>query len=98
MLRAIGATTSQLLTGPVIEGALTVGASIVLGVPIGLATAAVSTRVLTLLFSLPAPNIARPVGQLAVLLGVTFIGSAAALAGALVTLAHQHPSAVLREA
>jgi putative ABC transport system permease protein len=98
VLRAIGATTSQVLTGPIIEGALTVGASIVLGVPIGLATATVSTRVLTLLFSLPAPNIAIPVGQLAVLLGVTVIGSAAALVGALATLARQRPSTVLREA
>ena len=98
VLRAIGATTGQLLTGPGIEGALTVIASILLGVPIGLATAAVSTRILTLLFSLPAPSIAIPVGQLAVLVGVTLVGASAALAGALVTLARQRPSAVLREA
>ncbi|MEO8697876.1 MAG: ABC transporter permease, partial [Acidimicrobiales bacterium] len=98
VLRAVGATTGQLLTGPGIEGALTVLASIALGVPIGLATASVSTRVLTLLFSLPAPAISIPVGQLAVLLGVTVVGSAAALTGALAALARQRPSTVLREA
>jgi class 3 adenylate cyclase len=70
----------------------------VMGVPIGLATASISTRILTLLFSLPAPSIAVPVGQVVVLLGVTIVGSAVALAVALVALARQRPSAVLREA
>jgi putative ABC transport system permease protein len=98
VLRAVGATTRQLLTGPGIEGATTVLASMVMGVPIGLATASISTRILTLLFSLPAPSIAVPVGQVVVLLGVTIVGSAVALAVALVALARQRPSAVLREA
>ena len=97
VLRAVGATTTQLLTGPALEGAITVTAAIILGVPIGLGTAVVSTRVLSLLFTLPAPTISPPVSQLVVLLAVTVAASGVAIAGSLAVLARQGPFAVLRE-
>ena len=97
VLRAVGATTAQVFTGPALEAIATVTASVVFGVPIGLGTAVVSTRVLSLLFTLPAPTISPPVFQLVVLVAITAAAAVVAIAGSLAVLARQRPSVVLRE-
>lgn len=56
ILRSMGATTAQLLTSPALESLSTVAVSLGLGIPLGLGMATLSTRVLTLLFSLPPPG------------------------------------------
>jgi putative ABC transport system permease protein len=53
VLRSVGATTAQSLTGPGVEGAVAVFGSLLIGVPVGIGLAVLSIRVLGLFFTLP---------------------------------------------
>ena len=59
--------------------------------------AAISTCVLPLVFSLPAPTVAVPLGQTLTLLGLAACAEVAALAVAIIVVAQLNPSATLRE-
>jgi putative ABC transport system permease protein len=96
VLRSVGASTGQLLAGPALEGGLTIGLSLLIGGPVGLIVATVSTRVLSLLFALPAPYL-RPPGLQLGALGLLVVGcSAVALAASLAVVARLRPAAELR--
>ncbi|MCW3064937.1 MAG: hypothetical protein JWN32_2109, partial [Solirubrobacterales bacterium] len=97
ILRAVGADTSALLTGPAQEGAVAVLGSIVVGVPLGLGLALVAVRVLGLFFTLPPPLLAIPVGALAAFVLFMLAASAVALGGALLRVTRATASSVLRE-
>jgi putative ABC transport system permease protein len=96
VLRSVGASTGQLLTGPALEGSLTIGTSLLIGIPVGLIVATISTRVLSLLFSLPAPFLRPPGLQLGGLGLLVAASSAVALAASLLVVARLRPAAELR--
>lgn len=98
VLRAIGATTSQVLTSPAIEGAATVAVSVALGVPLGLCMTTITTRVLGLVFTLPPPLLRVQASEVAVLVALVAGASAISLGAALAAVARLRPAAVLREA
>ncbi|MDP9326979.1 MAG: ABC transporter permease [Actinomycetota bacterium] len=97
ILRAVGAETSQVLTGPAQEGVIVVLGSLVIGVPVGLGLALLAVRVLGLFFSLPPPLLTLPVGALIAFVLFVVVTSAIALAAALTAVTRVHPAAVLRE-
>jgi putative ABC transport system permease protein len=97
VLRSVGATTAQTLTGPAIEGAVAVLGSLVIGMPVGIGLAVLSIRVLGLFFTLPPPIVVLPSGALLGLAGVMVGASLAALAITLYKVSRQAPAAVLRE-
>ncbi len=97
VLRAVGATTTRMLTGPMEEGVLAILGSMVIGVPVGLGLSALTVRVLGLFFTLPPPLLVVSAREmitfLALVLTVSTIGFAAALRSAV----RAQPAAVLRE-
>jgi putative ABC transport system permease protein len=97
ILRAIGATTPQLLTGPALEGALAVVGSLLIGVPLGIGLAVLTIRVLGLFFTLPPPLVVVPVATLAWFGLVMAAASAVALGAAMRTVARQAAASMLRE-
>lgn len=97
ILRAIGADTSQVLTGPAQEGAIVALGSLLLGIPIGLGLGALAVRVLNLFFTLPPPALSVPVGALAAYAALILGASAIALGAALAAINRIDPAAVLRE-
>jgi hypothetical protein len=97
LLRAAGADTRALLTGPLLEGTLTTLGSLVIGLPLGILLSILSVRVLGLFFSLPPPLISVPVLPL-VALSVAVIGlSAFAFAAALRRVTRLDVAPLLRE-
>jgi len=97
VLRSLGATTRQVLVPPALEGAVTLAVSVVLGVPIGLAMTAITTRVLTPLFTVSPPLVQVPALPLGLLVAAVIATGAAALGVALVLVARLRTVAVLRE-
>jgi putative ABC transport system permease protein len=97
VLRTLGADTARVLAGPGLEGAIAVGGSIALGVPIGLGLTVLAVRVLGLFFVLPPPLLAVPGWPLVAFLLLVAGMGAVALAAALVSAARAAPAAVLRE-
>jgi putative ABC transport system permease protein len=97
ILRAVGADTSQVLTGPASEGVLVVLGSLLIGVPVGLGLALLEVRVLSLFFALPPPLLTVPTGALAVFIGFMAMTSAIAMATALAAVMRVRPASVLRE-
>jgi putative ABC transport system permease protein len=97
VLRAIGADTTQVLTGPAYEGAIVVLGSIVIGVPVGLGLGLLAVRVLGLFFTLAPPLLTVPVGSLIGLVVFMAVTSAIAMGAALVAVNRVQPAAVLRE-
>jgi putative ABC transport system permease protein len=97
ILRALGAGTSQVLTGPAQEGAIAVLGSLVIGVPVGLALSFLAVRILGLFFTLPPPLIVIPGPSLIGLVLLTAIASTAAIGVALTAVNRVRPAAVLRE-
>jgi putative ABC transport system permease protein len=97
ILRAVGADTSQVLTGPASEGALVVLAGLLIGVPVGLGLAMLDVRVLSLFFALPPPLLTVPVGALVAFVVFTAATSVIAMAAALAAVLRVRPAAVLRE-
>ena len=97
ILRAVGAETSQVLTGPAQEGIVVVLGGLLIGVPVGLGLALIEVRVLALFFSLPPPILTVPAGPLAVFILFMVMTSAVAMAAALAAVTRVRPAAVLRE-
>jgi putative ABC transport system permease protein len=97
ILRAVGADTTQVVTGPAQEGLITVIGSVVIGVAVGLGLSIVAVRVLGLLFTLPPPLLTIPVGTLLVFIVVMFASAAVALAAALGAVTRVAAATVLRE-
>jgi putative ABC transport system permease protein len=97
VLRAVGATTRQLLTGPAIEGAIAVFGSLAIGIPIGVGLSVITIRVLGLFFVLPPPLVVLPTATLGGLAGFTVLTSALALAVTLRVVARRAAASVLRE-
>ncbi len=97
VLRAIGATTRQLLVPPALEGGLTIVASLALGLPVGIAMTAISTRVLNPLFSLSAPTVRVPWPALAGLVGLVLGATLVTLAVSLAAIGRLRVVTVLRD-
>ncbi len=97
ILRAVGAETSQVLTGPAQEGVVVVLGSLLIGVPVGLGLALIEVRVLALFFALPPPLLTVPAGPLGVFILFMVMTSAIAMAAALAAVTRVRPAAVLRE-
>ncbi len=97
VLRAAGASTSQVLTGPALEGGIAVLGSLLVGVPVGLGLAMLAVRVLGLFFTLPPPLLSVPVSALAGLAVLMIAASAVALGIALVAVTRVPVASVLRE-
>jgi len=97
ILRAVGATTTQVLTAPALEGLIAVVGSLVVGVPVGIGLSVLSVRVLGLFFVLPPPLVVVPVTAIAGLAGFMIATSAVALGFALRAVVRQDPAPVLRE-
>ncbi|MGB2873902.1 MAG: FtsX-like permease family protein, partial [Gaiellaceae bacterium] len=97
VLQAVGADTSQVLTGPAQEGLVAVVGSILIGLPLGLVLGVLVVRVLGLFFTLPPPLLSVPAGALAAFILLMAISSAVALAGALRRVNRVGAPAALRE-
>jgi putative ABC transport system permease protein len=97
ILRATGANTVQVLTGPAQEGALVLLGSLAIGIPVGLGLALLAVRVLALFFSLPPPLLTIPLGALVAFVAFVAITSAVTLIGALRAVVRVEPASVLRE-
>ncbi|MCW2998036.1 MAG: hypothetical protein JWN65_1585 [Solirubrobacterales bacterium] len=97
ILRAVGADTGQLLTGPAQEGSISVLGSILLGIPIGLGLGALAVRVLALFFTLPPPVAVLPIASLARFVLLVVVTCAIALAAALFAVTRVSAAQVLRE-
>jgi putative ABC transport system permease protein len=97
VLRAVGAGTAQVLTGPLTEGAVAVAGSLLIGLPIGLGLGLLAVRVLGLFFILPPPLLTVPVVPLAIFALAVFVGAGMALAVSMRRIAHVEPAAVLRD-
>ena len=97
ILHAIGAGRSQLLTGPLLEGASVALGSLLIGIPVGLGLGMLSVRVLGLFFALEPPILTLPWGGLAALTLFMITASALALAYALTLAGRAELTSVLRE-
>jgi putative ABC transport system permease protein len=97
VLRSLGASTPQLLTGPLEEGAVAVLGSVVIGVPIGLGLSALAVRVLGLFFTLPPPVLALSAGRIVAFVALVLLAAAAGFAVAMVAAVRARTAAVLRE-
>jgi putative ABC transport system permease protein len=96
VLRAVGAATPQVITGPGLEGAVATLGSLLIGVPVGLGLAALSVRVLGLFFTLPPPLLSVPLGALAGLVALMIATSAVAIGVALLAVTRLPTASVLR--
>jgi putative ABC transport system permease protein len=97
ILHTVGADSRQILTGPALEGAVTVIGSIAIGLPVGLGLGVLAVRVLGLFFKLSPPLLTVPVPELAGLALFMGIASAVALGSALVAVNRVRAASVLRE-
>jgi putative ABC transport system permease protein len=97
VLRAIGAATGQVLTGPALEGGIAVLGSLLIGVPVGLGLGVLAVRVLGLFFTLPPPLLSIPAGPLLGLVGFMIATSAVALGAALLAVTRIPAASMLRE-
>jgi len=98
LLRVVGASTKQLLTGPVLEGAVAGLGSLAIGMPVGVGLAMLSVRVLGLFFTLPPPLVTIPVPELVGLSALVILTSAAAMGIVLRRVSRIDVAAALREA
>ncbi len=96
ILRSLGADTRQILTGPVLEGAVAGVGSLAIGVPVGIGLGILAVRVLRLFFTLPPPLVAVPAGQIASLALFMLGASAVALGAALVAIDRTRLAAILK--
>jgi putative ABC transport system permease protein len=97
ILRAVGADTAQVVSGPAQEGLLTVVGSIVIGIAVGLGLSIITVRVLGLLFTLPPPLLSLPLGTLLVFVLVMVVTAGLALGAALARVTRVAAATVLRE-
>ncbi|MDQ6649158.1 MAG: FtsX-like permease family protein [Actinomycetota bacterium] len=97
VMRSLGATTRQVLVPPALEGVVTVAASVLIGVPVGIGMAMISVRVLNPLFTLRPPLIRIDGFGLAALVAGVLVATALALLTSLITVARLRTVSVLRE-
>jgi ABC-type antimicrobial peptide transport system permease subunit len=97
LLRSVGADTRAVLTGPLLEGALTTVGSLVVGLPLGVLLCVLSVRVLGLFFNLPPPVVSVPVVPLAILAIAVVTLSAVAFGAALRRISGLDVAPLLRE-
>jgi putative ABC transport system permease protein len=97
ILHTVGADTGQILTGPALEGMVAVFGSLAIGLPVGLALAAIDVRVLGLFFKLSPPLLTVPVPELTALVVFMVVASTLALGGALVAVNRVRVASVLRD-
>jgi putative ABC transport system permease protein len=83
VLEAVGAQRSQLMLGPLQEGAVAVLGSIVIGLPLGLVLGILAVRVLGLFFTLPPPVVSVPAITLVAFVLLMVVASAVALGASL---------------
>jgi putative ABC transport system permease protein len=97
ILGAVGADGRQLLASPAAEGGITIAASLLIGVPLGLVLSIISVRVLGIFFVLPPPLVTVPVGTVLVFVAVMLAASAAVMAVALRAVLRVSVATTLRE-
>jgi putative ABC transport system permease protein len=97
VLEAVGAETSQVVTGPAQEGIVAVLGSLLIGLPLGLGLGTLVVRVLGLFFTLPPPVLAVPAGTLIGFVALMLVASAVALASSLLAVTRVGAPSVLRE-
>jgi putative ABC transport system permease protein len=97
VLQAVGADSSQVITGPAQEGIVAVLGSLAIGLPLGLALGVVSVRVLGLFFTLPPPVLTIPVVPLIAFVLLMLVTSAIGLGSALLSVTRLRAASVLRE-
>jgi putative ABC transport system permease protein len=97
VLRAVGGTNAQMLTGPALEGTLAVIGSLLIGIPVGIGLSILGIRVLGLFFTLPPPLLVLPKGALFQIAALMIITSALAMAVALRAVTRRAAASVLRE-
>lgn len=97
ILQAVGADASQVRAGPRLEGTIAVVASVVIGVPVGLALGLFSVRLLGLFFTLPPPLLSVPIGPIAGFVVLMAAASAVALAAAMIAIDKVSAATSLRE-
>jgi putative ABC transport system permease protein len=97
MLEAVGADTTQLVTGPAQEGIVAVLGSLVIGLPLGLLLGILAVRVLGLFFTLPPPVASVPALTLAGFVALMVLASTVALGASLLTIRRVGVQAALRE-
>jgi putative ABC transport system permease protein len=96
-LQAIGADTASILTGPALEGLVTVLAAVAIGVPVGLGLGLLSVRILGLFFTLTPPLLTVPLPALSGFLAFVVAASALALGWTLLAARRVRAGDVLRE-
>ena len=96
ILRAIGADTRQILTGPALEGAAVMLGSLIFGIPIGLGLGVLAIQVLGLFFALQPPLLTLPYGGLIALVLFVIATSIGAMGIALASVNRIQPAAILR--
>lgn len=96
ILRAIGADTRHILTGPALEGAAVVLGSLILGIPIGLGLGVLAIQVLGLFFALQPPLLTLPTGGLLALALFVIVTSIGAIGIALASVTRLQPATILR--
>jgi putative ABC transport system permease protein len=96
ILRTVGASTREVLTGPVLEGAIAAVGSVAIGIPVGLGLSAIAVRILALFFQLPPPLLSVPGLPTAAMVLFTLGASAVALGAAFVRVTRASTAAVLR--
>jgi putative ABC transport system permease protein len=97
ILRTVGASTGQVITAPVVEGAIAVFGGLAIGIPVGLGLGVLNIRILALFFTLPPPLLVVSTAAVGALAAVVVGTSVVALAGALLRVARQAAAPVLRE-
>ena len=97
LLRTLGADTRAVLTGPLLEGALTTFGSLLIGLPLGVLLSILSVRVLGLFFNLPPPVVRVPLVSLVALSVAVVALSAGAFAVALRRVSRLDVASLLRE-
>jgi putative ABC transport system permease protein len=97
ILRTVGASTGQVVTAPVVEGAIAALGGLAIGIPVGLGLGALNIQILALFFTLPPPVLLVSTSELAALGTVVVLASVLALAVALYRVAHQPVASVLRD-
>jgi putative ABC transport system permease protein len=97
ILRTVGASTGQVVTAPLVEGAIAVFGGLAIGIPLGLGLAVLNIQILALFFTLPPPLLVVSTRALGVLAAIVVGTSAVALAIVLHRVARQPAATVLRE-
>jgi putative ABC transport system permease protein len=97
ILRTVGASTGQVITAPLVEGAVAVLGGLAIGIPVGLGLGVLNIQILALFFTLPPPLLVISTGAVGALAAVVVVTSAVALAIVLRQVARQPAATVLRE-